>query len=145
LQIIFQYHTKNKLILFIGLPKNLSYKINKLTSHISLSKYSNLQGVISNSNKSAGALYGLESSLEQKIAKKPCLVFLMDHVKMDSIIKESYLAKIPLICVNTDFDSKTFLYSNTYKLVIQKSLLQPLSNFLEEGLSFLFKSPNRQN
>lgn len=141
LQIIFQYHIKNKLILFIGLPENLSSKINKFTPHIALFKYDNLQGCISGISKNKEILSELRNTALLKKGKKPFLIVLIGHEKMDFIIKESYLYKIPLICVNTGYDSKTFFYRSTYQLVIKKNLLDSLSNFWNVGLSFLFKSP----
>ena len=41
LRILFNYHSKRKLILFIGLPQLLSVEINHFTRHIALSKYDN--------------------------------------------------------------------------------------------------------
>ena len=48
LQIIFQYHTKNKRILFIGVPTKLESKINKTTNHVAIPQDLNIQGLISN-------------------------------------------------------------------------------------------------
>jgi ribosomal protein S2 len=52
LQIIFQYHIRNKRILFIGVPNKLEAKINKTTNHVAIPQDLNIQGFISNrSNK----------------------------------------------------------------------------------------------
>ena len=127
LQIIFNYHIKNKLIVFVGLPKNLSSKINKSTSHISLSKYSSLQGNLSNVSKSI--LNKVTEKNFKKFGKKPDLIILVDHINIDAIVKESYSAKIPLICINSRYDKKFFFYHNIYKIPISSDLLQSLYNF----------------
>jgi ribosomal protein S2 len=141
LQIIFNYHEKKKLILFVGLPESLRSKINKSTMHMALSKYSNLQGSVSNVSKDKNSLHDSlgDNLLSIKSGTKPYLIVLVDHTNMDSIVKESYLAKIPLICVNTNYDKKNFFYRNIYKVFISQNLLQLLNNFFFVGLSFLFK------
>lgn len=140
LQIIFKYHTKNKLILFIGLPDILSVKINKVTRHVALSKYDNLHGNILNVSKYKNVVVSVKNNLaKKKFEKKPYLIVLLDHVNANDIVKESYLAKIPLIYINTNYNKKNFLYHNIYKVSITQSVLQPLFNFFFVGLSFLFK------
>nr|QYB23134.1 ribosomal protein S2 [Nitzschia traheaformis] len=136
LQIIFNYHKKNKLILFVGLPESLRSKINKSTIHVAFSKYFKLEGNISNVSKNKNLLHVPSENNE---GKKPYLIVFFDHINMDSIIKESYLAKIPLICVNSNFNNKNFYYRNIYKVFINQNLLQVLNNFFFVGLSFLFK------
>jgi ribosomal protein S2 len=133
LQIIFNYHEKNKLILFVGLPKSLRSKINKSTMHVALSKYSDLERSVSSVSKNKNLLH------KSVGGKKPYLIVLLDHINMDAVVKESYLAKIPLICINTNLDKKTFFYRCVYKVLISQNLLQLLNNFFFVGLSFLFK------
>jgi hypothetical protein len=42
LQIIFQYHIRNKRILFVGVPTKLETKINKATNHVAISQDMNM-------------------------------------------------------------------------------------------------------
>lgn len=141
LQIIFNYHKKNKLILFVGLPESLRCKINKFTIHIASSKYSNLGGGISNVSKNKDLLHiaSEKGGSKNNRGKKPYLIVFFDHIDSDCIVKESYLAKIPLICVNSNLNNKNFYYRNIYKVFINQNLLQALNNFFFVGLSFLFK------
>lgn len=129
LHIIFQYHKKNKLILFIGLPENLRTKINKSTHHVALSKFVNLKGSNFSVSKNENFL---------KDNKKPYLIILIDHVNMDEVIKESYLAKIPLICINTVSNKYSFAHVN-YKVSLNHNPFQSLHSLFFVGLNFLFK------
>ena len=129
LNIIFQYHKKNKLILFIGLPENLRIKINKSTRHVALSKFANIKGVNFNVAKNENF---------SKHKKKPYLIILVDHINMDEIIKESYLAKIPLICLNGVSEKYSFNHIN-YKVSLNHNQFQSLHNLFFVGLNFLFK------
>ena len=121
LKIIFNYHQKNKVIMFIGLPKNLEFKINKFTIHSAFSRFSKLEG--------------------NSMTKTPNLIVLFDHINIDLIIKKSYSFKIPLICINHNLINKNFYYRNIYKVFINQNrkVFQILNNFFFVGLSFLFK------
>ena len=129
LNIIFQYHKKNKLILFIGLPDNLRIKINKFTRHIAISKFVSLKGLNFNISKNGNLV---------KNKKKPYLIILIAHTNIDEIIKESYLAKIPLICINKIAKNYSFPYIN-YKIFLNHNQYQSLQNLFFVGLNFLFK------
>ena len=127
LKIIFNYHKKNKLILFIGLPKDLKFKINKFTTHIAFSKFLKLDGNVVN-------------ILNNNENKKPYLIVLF-NTDVNVIIQESYLAKIPLICINNNLINKNFYHRNIYKVSINQNrkVFQILNNFFCTGLRFLFK------
>lgn len=150
LQVIFQYHSANKRILFIGVPKKLELQINKVTNHVAVSNIFNLQGVISNysknfvnktieSQKSQGTLF---KGFTPKLSKKPDLIVLFSHVKKSNIISESYVAKIPLIVFNNDLDSKKIPFSNFYDVQGNENNLMNMSNqnLFSVGLNFLFKT-----
>ena len=141
LQVIFNYHEKNKLILFIGLPESLRVKINKSSMHIALSKDANIEGRLSDISKDNNLLHNssLGKTSLASLKKKPYLIVLVNHCNMDAIVKESYLSKIPLICVNNDYEKKSFFYSNIYKVSIGQNFFQVLNNFFFVGLGFLFK------
>ena len=129
LNIIFQYHKKNKLILFIGLPENLRIRINKSTRHVALSKFANIKGVNFNVAKNGNYF---------KNSKKPYLIVLIDHINLEEIIQESYLAKIPLICINGISEKYSFAHIN-YKVSLHHNQFQSLQNLFFIGLNFLFK------
>ena len=94
LYIIFQYHQADKKILFIGIPKKLELKINKLTKHVAVSNKFNLQGVILNSIKipkpeqKRKQLFSKAQPnlLLPKLFKKPDLIVLFSHEKKQNIM-----------------------------------------------------------
>lgn len=145
LQIIFQYHKMNKRILFIGLPSKLELKINHLTNHIAVSSSFDLQGVLSNTNdikqlKIKKGMFKYHSkTLLPKLSRKPNLVVLFAHYKYESIISESYVAKIPLILVG-DSNSVQASWSNYNVFGIKNDLFSSSQkNIFFLGLNFLFK------
>ena len=147
LQIIFQYHNAEKKILFIGVPKKLETKINKFTSHAAVPSNLNLQGIFSNylknsyteksNNKNPGSI--AFKRFLPKLSKKPDLIVLFSHDKTQTIISESYFAKIPLLVFDNEIDHNKL--NNFYKVETNGNSLANLSNqnlfFL--GLNFLFK------
>jgi hypothetical protein len=140
LRIIFNYHLKKKLILFIGFPELLSFEINNYTRHVSISKYENFSGGILNVSKYKSITVFVKNRLrKQKLHKKPSLIILLDHVNANEIVEDSYLTKVPLICVNTKFDKKNFFYRNGYTVSLTQNAFQPFYDFFWLGLGFLFK------
>lgn len=150
LHIIFEYHQADKIILFIGVPKKLEVKINKLTKHLAIPKTFELQGVISGNLKPS--IVGRESKwalsnvhfkfLLPKLLKKPDLVVLFDHEKKQNIITESYVSKVPLINFDSKTVSKNLWVDNSYNLQgIGNAAMQTSNkNLIFSGLNFLFKS-----
>lgn len=144
--VIFQYHQADKQILFIGAPKKLEIKINKLTKHIAVPNDFDLQGIISNtfkpskllksSKETASKLY--LKALLPKLSKKSDLVVLLSHEKPQVAIVESNVTKVPLI----NFTSLETNASNFYDLQGLGSNLTSISNknLLYLGLNFLFKT-----
>jgi ribosomal protein S2 len=145
LQVIFYYHQADKRILFIGVPKKLELKINRLTNHVAVPHNFNLQGIISNNFKSSSVKKetGLKSFLP-KLAKKPDLVVLFFHEK--NIVSESYFAKVPLIVFNNDENSKNSLFNNFYSVQGNGNNLTAIynKNLFCIGLNFLFKTVKRK-
>ncbi len=149
LHVIFEYHQANKKILFVGVPKKLELKINKLTHHVAIDRNFELQGVISNNFKSSNLIkVGKQpfskvylKSLIPKLSKKPDLVVLLSHEKPQNIIAESNVAKVPVITFVSENGSKTNSICGSYNL---KGFGQNLSSTSEKslfflGLNFLFK------
>jgi hypothetical protein len=145
LQVIFYYHQANKRVLFIGVPKKLELKINRLTNHVAVPSTFNLQGIISNNFKSSSIKKeaGFKSFLP-KLSKKPDLVVLFSHDK--NIVSESYFAKVPLIIFNNDENSKNSLFNNFYSVQGNGSNLTSIynKNLFCIGLNFLFKTIKRK-
>lgn len=155
LHIIFEYHQAHKNVLFVGVPKKLELKINKLTHHVAVDHNFELQGVISNNFKSSNlANVGKLSfskvylkSLIPKLSKKPDLVVLLSHKKISNIIAESNVAKVPIITFASDSFHKTNLTQGSYNL---EGFGQNLISTSEKslfflGLNFLFKRFTRKS
>ena len=155
LQIIFQYHIRNKKILFIGVPTKLEAKINKATKHVAISQDMNIQGFISNrlnrnwiSVKQTSNQKTIKfKSLLPKLAKKPDLVVVVAHEKPDAIYKECVVAKLPIINFKAEGISKETwsTYSHGLQLTNNNSSLITDKNLLSIGLNFLFKVSEIQN
>jgi hypothetical protein len=155
LQVIFQYHSQNKRILFIGIPKKLELKINKTTNHVAVSKSFNIQGLISNNanvnmqntkHENRHRLFGFKSLLP-KLSKRPDLVVLISHDKKQNILKECFVAKTPIINFETDNESKEIwsIYSHKVQLNNNNSSLIHNKNIFFIGLNFLFKISKTNN
>ena len=154
LSIIFEFHQAKKTILFIGVPKKLELKINKLTNHTAVSQSFDLQGVISNTfkplkiNKTDKNFFSklYLKSLLPKLSKKPDLVVLFSHEKKQAVINESSIAKIPLITFDCDSSVKDTWASGLYSVQgVNLSTLQDSSkNIFFIGLNFLFRVSNEK-
>lgn len=141
LQVIFQYNQMNKRILFIGLPPKFELKINSLTQHIAVSSSFNIHGLISNNN--VNLLSRKRSTFPSlKLMKKPDLIVLFEHEKGNSVVSESWVAKIPVINFITSNDSTELFINNLYSVNgnFKNILVTFDKNILFVGLNFLFKS-----
>lgn len=155
LQIIFQYHTKNKRILFIGIPAKLESKINRTTNHVAIPQDLNIQGLISNqSTKNVMSAKQTNNqktakfkSLLPKLSKKPDLVVIVAHEKTEAIHKECAVAKLPIINFRTEDFSKEIWSTYSYDLQLSQknSSLTADKNLFSIGLNFLFKISDIQN
>lgn len=155
LQIIFQYHIRNKRILFLGVPNKLESKINKTTNHVAIPQDLNIQGFISNrSNKNLMGAKQIDKqktikfkSLLPKLSKKPDLVVIVAHEKRDAIHKECAVAKLPIINFKTEGISKETWSTYSYDLQLspKNSNLMTDKNLFSIGLNFLFKVSNIQS
>lgn len=150
LQVIFQYNQTNKRILFIGFPSKLELKVNSLTRHIAVPNNFNVQGLISNHTQISSKLKPLTQKVSKtdskllfrKLTKKPDLIVLFDHKKVNLILSEAKVAKIPVITFVVTSDSKDLLLQNSYFVTgnFQNSLMSFDKNIFFIGLNFLFKS-----
>lgn len=150
LQVIFQYHNINKRILFIGMPKKLELKINKATNHVAIPTDFNIQGIISNNSDIIAAINKQENkyklfnfkALLPKLSKKPDLVVMVSHDKKQNILKECFVAKVPIINFEIDSTSKDIwsIYSHRVSLNNNNLNLVNNKNLFFIGLNFLFKT-----
>ena len=155
LQIIFQYHIRNKRILFIGVPTKLEAKINKATNHVAVPQDMNIQGLISNSsNKNSISVKQMNNqkiikfkALLPKLARKPDLVVVVAHEKTDAIHKECVVAKLPIINFKAEGSSKEIWSTYSHGLQLTQNNLSLITdkNLLSVGLNFLFKVSEVQN
>lgn len=149
LYVIFEYHQAHKKILFVGVPKKLELKINKLTHHLAVDHNFELRGVISN-NLNLSNFTKVEKKLPSKVyikslipklLKKPDLIVLLLHEKNQNIIIESNLAKVPVITFALTDYSKTNLNKSSYNIAgfSQKQISTSERSLFFLGLNFLFK------
>lgn len=147
LQIIFQYHKAEKRILFIGLPYKLEQKVNQLTQHVSVPKNFDIQGAISNSDsRSALRSKNLNQTCSKKfsrfllpkLSKKSDLIVLFNHEKIESILLESRMARIPVILFGSNHNlSELSLYNVEGNF--KNMLIGFNKTILSISLNFLFK------
>lgn len=155
LQVIFQYHNVNKRILFIGVPKKLEVKINKLTNHVAVSRDFNLQGILSNNFDTNTVNIKQENKhklsnfkfLLPKLSKRPDLVVMVSHDKKHNILKECSVAKIPFIDFETENNYKDIWSIHSHKIQLNSNNLSLIhnKNLFFIGLSFLFKTSKVSN
>ena len=119
LNIIFKYHKNNKRILFIGNPKVIETKINSSTIHTSITNYDNtsINGIITNkfianSVKLNKYLFTNDNKfILSKLKKKPELVVIFKPSHNNNLIKESLVAKIPVIEFNYNVKKNNWNYT----------------------------------
>lgn len=148
LQIIFNFHKLEKRILFIGMPKKLEVKVNRLTNHVAVPTDFDLQGTLSKNldiKKFKSNDVSVQSLLP-KLSTKPDLIVIFSAKKRDFILSESYSKKIPLINFGTDCDLKDVWLNNSYNVRINNSNFISTSNknLFFIGLNFLFKAGKKK-
>ena len=153
LQIIFQFHIQNRRILFVGVPKKLELKINKLTQHTAIPSSFDVTRILSNNFTNTESIdRKLESNMANlslsRLSRKPDLVVLVTHDKIENVLKNCFILKIPTIDLssasNLSFTSNS---AQTYRLRLgdeKTTTTYGNKNIFFIGLSFLFKI-DRQN
>lgn len=125
LYVIYKYSFFNKKILFLGIPKNISLKLQILlkdkTKHVFIPKSAWAKGSISNkkacfkhlskpgkikSNSFSKDLFKLKQNID--------LVVVFDEPNNLEMINESYISKIPVISINSDLEIRS--NKPTYKI-----------------------------
>jgi ribosomal protein S2 len=116
LQVIFKYHSNNKRILFLGVPKIVETTLNAQTNHTAISNSFNIKRLqlsksIKNSVRFSTRIAAAgKASVLPKLNNKPDLVVLFDQSSLDSkydaIIKEAYIGRIPVIKFNDSLQER---------------------------------------
>jgi len=140
LQIVFRFHELEKRILFIGVPKKLESKINKLTNHVAVPNNFDLQGIIFKTFKGENMNNDFKL-LFPKLSKRPDLIVLFSSNKKETIFSESYFGKVPLIVFDEEQNSKNTWLNNSYNVQLGKNNFVSLfnKNIFFLSLNFLFK------
>ena len=140
LQIIFRFHELEKRILFIGVPKKLESKINKLTNHVAVPNNFDLQGIIFKNFKGENMNNDFKL-LFPKLSKRPDLIVLFSSNKKETIFSESYFGKVPLIVFDEKQNSRNTWLNNSYNVQLGKNNFVSLfnKNIFFLSLNFLFK------
>jgi ribosomal protein S2 len=148
LRIIFNFHKNNKSILFIGLPRELESRVNSLTNHVAISNDFNLQGILSNSFSNLSNKKIDQPGLKvpqkylnwlPKISRKPDLIVVLNSSGVENLMKESFIAKIPLVNFDISNSQKRRLQSDTYNMNCNADLINKNNNIFFICLNFLFK------
>lgn len=109
IQIVFKFHKQQKKILFVGIPKQLEDKINMKTNHVAVPNFYNIYGLFINKSvaKSLKFKYQMFENknkvLFSKLFYKPDLIVIFNSKNSESIVKEGYTSKIPIIQFNSNF------------------------------------------
>ena len=102
--LIYNYHIHGKKILFLGFPQNFK-KLLQNTNHILISEYSWINGMLSNKNlntKKRLNTFGYKYKLMSQLQSKLDLIIVYNLNPKNTAIKESQIARIPTITVNTN-------------------------------------------
>ena len=123
LYLIYLYHLNNKRILFVGNPLNINKELTKFfstTKHIFIPKSSWITGVITNQYSSFKFPFKQESQITKiskrllQIKKRGDLIVIIDQQTEMQALNESYIAKLPVILLNSDLNS--FDEKSNYKI-----------------------------
>jgi len=106
--IIYRYHIANKKILFLGFPSKFKTLL-KNTKHIVVPEHAWSNGMLSNRNQKGNSYNNTTlkdnrtSTRMFKLQKKIDLAVLYNLTSTNTAIKESYLARIPVITFTNKF------------------------------------------
>jgi ribosomal protein S2 len=113
--IIYKYHIYNKKILFIGAPFDINSQISNLfriTNHIFIPNSIWIKGILSNKKLCFKHLFKDEKNSKNKISelllklkKNVDLIIILGELNNEDILNESYIARIPVITINSNFNA----------------------------------------
>jgi ribosomal protein S2 len=125
LYLIYLYHLNNKRIIFIGNPLSINKELTKIflnTKHIFIPKSSWIAGVITNQYSSFKSYFKQESQINKiskrllQLKKRGDLIVIIDHEAEVQALNESYIAKLPVILINSNLPS--FDEKSDYKIPV---------------------------
>lgn len=134
--LIYKYNVFNKRILFVGLPFNITLSLQKLiknTKHIFIPSSIWLSGAISNKNTNFSNLLKSKSTTKNQISellfqlKKniDLVIIINDSNTSNEVLNESYVAKIPVIILNTNlnicFDKPSYKVPGNFEFANKKT------------------------
>jgi len=130
-RIIFEYHCKQKQIMFLGVPDIISKKYLKKSKHSFIPKSTWINGTLTNNN----VTHDWKKSRIKipRVKNKPDLIVIFDPVSDSGAFHETRLSKIPVIIFNTNI-MKNRLFGLQPEYGIPGKLTTPW------GLSHLFFS-----
>lgn len=118
LRLIYKYHSRNKKILFVGMPLKLDEKVQgflKKTNHKFLPEGYWMNGMFTNKFSSLQYAYLNQKIVSKKrfgyltlLVNKPDLVVILNpSTEGNNIMKESLKVKIPTVHLNTAFEDRS--------------------------------------
>nr|YP_010133808.1 ribosomal protein S2 [Fistulifera saprophila]QWM93298.1 ribosomal protein S2 [Fistulifera saprophila] len=134
--LIYKYNVFNKRILFVGLPFNITLKLQELiknTKHIFIPNSVWLSGAISNKNTNFSNLLKNKNTTKNQISellfqlkKNIDLVIIINNSDNTSdILNEGYVARIPVVMLNTNlnicFNKPSYKVPGNFKFVSKKT------------------------
>lgn len=132
--LIFQYHIKNKKILFVGVNKKIQNKykhVLKKTKHLFLPEKYWIKGLLTNKVTVFKYIKNSFSSTKIKnyflLKKSPNLIVIFNEQNQASIIKEAIKLKIPVIVLNTE---KSRLEGIFYQMHLDSEVVTQKNNNL---------------
>nr|YP_009167312.1 ribosomal protein S2 [Fistulifera solaris]ALG35780.1 ribosomal protein S2 [Fistulifera solaris] len=134
--LIYKYNVFNKRILFVGLPFNITLKLQELiknTKHIFIPNSVWLNGAISNKNTNFSNLLKNKNTTKNQISellfqlkKNIDLVIVINNSdNSNDVLNEGYVARIPVIMLNTNlnicFNKPSYKVPGNFKFVNKKT------------------------
>lgn len=142
--IIFQFHIKNKKILFIGVDETIKKKYKNVSKHLFLPEFYWFKGLLTNKiqvfkyiKKNQHNFMPAKIKNYFLLKKKPNLIVLFNEQDQTTMIKEAVKLKIPIIVLNTkqaNFDKILYpIYANS------SMISQVNNNLIISILNSIFK------
>jgi ribosomal protein S2 len=151
LQVIFKYHSNNKRILFLGVPKVIETTLNSQTNHTAVSNSFNIKRLqlsksIKNSVRFSSRIAATaKASVLPKLNSKPDLIVLFDQSFLDSkyeaIVKEAYIARIPVIKFNDTLQERYWKHCYGVPGNLNSSSTKTIDNIFFTIVNSMLKNP----
>lgn len=144
MSIIYNFHIKNKKILFVGVDKKIQNKYKNTTKHLFLPESYWIKGLLTNRVTVFKYIRNNQHNFTPTkiknyflLKKKPNLIVLFSEQNQTSMIKEAIKLKIPVIVLNT---KKINLEGILYPIHINSSTLnQKNNNLIDIILNSIFR------